>query len=262
MLELFGPAFASIVLDAVRLPKLKGVTMNAVISGIAMKPQTESLLAHIKTFSFPGGENVARSIRCIKTTQRGEIRSGREARWVAFTANESVDATKSGFCWDATIGSGLTAVHVTDAYENGHGRLIVRKGPLQLKRLVGIDVDKGELQRYLAYVICCPPMLVNNPSLGFTAVSPRVLQLRDRADPTNTSIDIEVEDSGRIAVARAVRPMVVGKRILRTPWSARGSDIEEREGLRVPRRLEASWDLPEGAFTYIRIELLSFEFVH
>jgi hypothetical protein len=236
--------------------------MNTVISANAVRPQTESLLARIKNYSFPGGEDMGRSVRCIKTTQRGEIRSGPEARWVAFTAEEYVDAMKSGFCCDATLGSGLTAVHVTDAYENGHGRLIVRKGPLQLKKLVGVDVDKGELQRYLAYMIYCPPMLVNNASLEFTAVSPRVLRLRDRADSTNTSVDIEVEDTGCITVAHAVRPMIVGKRILWTPWSARGSDIEERGGLRVPRTLEASWDLPEGVFTYIRIELLNFELVH
>jgi hypothetical protein len=235
--------------------------MNAAISADAVRLQTESLLERIKTYSFPGGEASARAGRGIRTTQRGEIRSGPDARWSGFTANEYVDAMKSAFCWDARMGSRLTAVHVTDAYENGHGRLVLRKGPLRLKKLVGSDVDKGELQRYLAYLSYCPPMIVNNSSLEFTAVSPRLLHVCDRSDPTGAFIDAEVEESGSIAVTRAVRPMTVGNRIIWAPWSARSGDMEERQGLRVPRTLEASWDLPDGAFTYIRIEVLSFELV-
>ena len=157
------------------------------------------------------------------------------------------------------MGSGLKAVNVTDAYEDGHGRVVVRKGPLQLKRLVGPDVDKGELQRYLAYLSYCPPILLNNPSLEFSVTGAGHLRLCDRMDPTGASVDIEIEENGRPAVSRAVRPMVVGKRIEWAPWSARGDDFEERDGLFIPKRLEASWDLTDGGFTYIRIEVLTFE---
>ena len=217
------------------------------------------MLERLRAFYFPKGEGTAGSIRRIRTTQRGEIRSGPDARWVAFKADEYVDATKAGFCWVAQMGRGLTAVDVTDAYEDGHGRLVVRKGPLQLKKAVGADVDKGELQRYLAYVSYCPPMLINNPSLEFATVGPRSLRVRDRGEPSEASVDLDIEDNGRIEVARAVRPMMIGKRVEWTPWSARSSDEKEREGLRVPRTLEASWDLPEGSFTYIRIEVLTLE---
>ena len=220
---------------------------------------TQLLVEKIKAYSFPSGEDAARRIRAIRTTQRGEIRSAPNARWISFTAEEYVDAMKSGFCWDAYIGSGLRAVRVTDAYENGHGRLVLRKGPLPLKKLVGPEVDKGELQRYLAYLSYCPPMIVNNPSLEFSAVNHHLLHLRDRTDPTGASVDVELEDSGRIAVVRAVRPMAVGNRTVPTPWSARTVDTEQVEGLTQPKSLEASWDLPEGAFTYIRMEMLRYE---
>lgn len=157
------------------------------------------------------------------------------------------------------MGSRLKAANVTDAYEDGHGRLVVRKGPLQLKRLVGPDVDKGELQRYLAYVSYCPPILLNNASLEFSATDAGNLHLRDRTDATGASVDIEVEENGRPAVARTVRPMIAGKRIQWVPWSASSNDFEELDGLCIPKSLEASWDLPDGGFTYIRIEVLTYE---
>ena len=138
--------------------------------------ESQALIASLKAFCLPGGEEAVRGVRGIQTTQRGEIRSAPEARWNAFTAEEFVDATRSGFCWEARMGTGLvTSVQVTDAYDNGHGLLVLKKGPSPLKKLVGPEVDKGELQRYLGYLGYCPAMLVNNAFLEFTAIAARMM---------------------------------------------------------------------------------------
>ena len=110
---------------------------------------TVTVMAALKGYCFPGGESAARGIRGIRAVQRGEIRSSPEARWNPIVASEFVDATKTSFCWEARLGTGVFAVTVTDAYEEGEGRLVLKKGPLQLKKLTGPDVDQGELQRYL-----------------------------------------------------------------------------------------------------------------
>jgi hypothetical protein len=219
--------------------------------------QSPSLIPRIKAYCFPQGELAARGVRAIKTTQRGEIRSGPSSRWVSFTAEEYVDATRSAFCWDARIGSGITSVRVMDAYEHGHGRLVVKKGPLKLKELTGRDVDKGELQRYLAYVSYCPAMIENNPFLQLESVGSDIIRISDRSDETGASVDLDVGGDGRILVARAIRPMTVGRRIVMTPWKATTADFREVEGMLVPHTMEAAWDAAGGAFTYIRIELSS-----
>ena len=170
---------------------------------------SDLLLSRLRAWCFPGGEEAARRVRGIETTQRGEIRMGPDARWNEFTAEEFVDATRAAVCWEARLGKGLAAsVQVTDAYENGHGRLALSKGPIPLRKLAGPEVDRGELQRYLSYIIYCPPMLLNNPSLELTATGPLALRVR------------------------AVRPMTVGRRVTLTPWLASGSEPQERDGLR------------------------------
>jgi hypothetical protein len=219
--------------------------------------QPTSLVARIKAFSFPHGELAARRVRAIKTSQCGQIRSAPAARWVSFTAEEYVDATCSGFRWDARIGSGLTSVRVIDAYENGHGRLVVKKGPLKLKELMGRDVDKGELQRYLAYLSYCPAMIDNNPSLQMESLGPDTVRISDTSDDTGASVDLDVGGDGRILVARAIRPMTVGSRAVLTPWMATTADFREVEGLLIPHTMEATWEPSGGTFTYIRIELLT-----
>ena len=218
-------------------------------------------MASLKAYCFPGGESAARGIRGIRAVQRGEIRSSPEARWNPFVASEFVDATKTSFCWEARLGTGVFTVTVTDAYAEGEGRLVLKKGPLQLKKLTGPDVDQGELQRYLGYVGYCPPMILNNPSLDFAVVGDRTLKVRDRHDQTGTSVEMQLGEDGRPVVIRAVRPMIVGKRVIPTAWSATGTDPQEWEGLRVWRHMEAAWHLAEGPFTYIRIDLTSFSVV-
>jgi hypothetical protein len=216
------------------------------------------LLERLKAYCFPAGEDAARGVRGIKTTQRGEFRMSSGARWTAFTAEEFVDATSTAFCWEARIGTSLlTSVHVTDAYENGRGQLVLKKGPIQLKKLHGSDVDKGELQRYLGYISYCPAMLLNNRSLQLTAAGPSTLRVRDRQDQTNAWVDCDIDKDGRPSLAHCIRPMAVGRRVIPTPWSASGSEPHEWEGMRIMRRLEASWNPPEGSFAYIRIELTS-----
>jgi hypothetical protein len=222
----------------------------------------QDLLRPLCSFFFPSGEERARAVTRIETEERGEFRSSPSGRWVPFTADEYVDATTSAFRWDARIGSGrIASVDVTDAYEQGQGRLVVRKGPLTLKKLTGPDVDKGELQRYLAMVACCPSMILNNPALAWAAAGPRSLRLSDREDRTGATLNIEIEDDGRPVAFTALRPMSVGKHSTLTPWSATCSDFEERDGLRIPRRLDASWELEDGRFTYIRMELVAFRAV-
>jgi hypothetical protein len=222
------------------------------------EPDERPLVARLRSFCFPGGEERARRITRVRTTQVGDIRSSPAARWVSFTADEHVDTTRSAFRWDARMAGGIMgSVTITDAYEDGRGRLVVSKGPLPLKRMTGPDLDKGELQRYLALVAYCPAMLLNHPSLDLIEIGPLTLRARDRNDPTGASVDFDIGDDGRPLGFRAVRPMAAGKRFVLTPWSGTCHDFRELDGFRVPTRLEASWDPPDGSFTYVRIELTS-----
>ncbi len=220
----------------------------------------ESSLVRLRSFCFPGGEEAARRIRVVRTTQRGEIRISPEARWIPFTANEFIDATQSSFRWEARLDPGkIGSPTVIDAYEGGHGRLQVKLGGIvPVKKITGPDADKGEIQRYLASVVFCPPMLLNNPTLDWNAVGPFTLRLRDRQDSTRATVDVELSEEGRPLVCRADRPRLVGKQAVLTPWLATGSEFREYEGLRVVTHLEVAWHLPEGPFSYFRAELTSF----
>ncbi len=217
------------------------------------------LLARLRGFCFPEGEQAALSVTAIRITERGEMRMSPEARWIPFTAAQTIETRRSSFRWDARLSSGrLTPVTVTDAYETGHGYLTVKAaGLIPFKKITGAEADKGELQRYLASIAFCPPALLNHPSLQWNALGALALRVRDGNDSTGATVDLEITPEGRPVACRAERPRLVGKQSILTPWSGSYLDFREWEGLRVASRLEVSWQLSEGPFTYFRSELMS-----
>lgn len=217
------------------------------------------LLSRLRQFCFPGGEDPSRSVIAVRITELGEIRMSPEARWIPFTAEQTIDARRSNFRWSARLSSSrLTPVTVTDAYEDGHGYLTVKAaGLIPLKKITGADIDQGELQRYLASIVFCPPALLNHPSLEWSAAGPSVLRVRDRNDNTGATVDLEISPDGRPAACRARRPRLVGKQSVLTPWWGTYLEFGEWEGMRVASRLEVSWELPEGPFTYFRSRVTS-----
>ena len=224
---------------------------------------TLALLARLRTFCFPGGEDLARTVSAIRITERGEMRASQEARWISFTAEQVIEARRSSSRWEARYQGGrMGLIAVTDAYEEGHGRLVVKLGgviPVQSMR--GPEVDKGELQRYFASILICPPILLNLATLDWTAAGPLALRVRDRADPTGATLDLDLSADGRPLGCRGDRPRAIGKKTVLTPWSGGCAEFKEWEGLRVAAQLEASWHLPEGPFSYYRSEVVSFKVV-
>ncbi len=227
-----------------------------------MAGDAEALLARLRAYCCPD-EAAARQVRGIRNAQRGEFLATPGGRSTSFTAAETMDATRSSFRWQARMQTGaMKWLEVTDAYEQGHGRLALRLGGIiTVRQTTGPEVDQGELQRYLACVMYCPPILLNHVSLECTAVGPLTLRLHDRQDPTGASVDLELDENGRPTTCRAVRPRMAGSRLIPTPWWAAALDDRDVGGIRVPSRFESGWQLPEGPFTYIRGEFTNFEFV-
>jgi hypothetical protein len=147
---------------------------------------------------------------------------------------------------------------VVDMYEGGHGRAGAGPGDgPPAAKVGGPDLDRGELQRYLAEIVCCPPALINHPSLEWAAIGPHTLQVRDRADATGATVDLDLDEDGCPTACHADRPRRVGGRAVVTSWSGTFADPRVWDGLRIPTRLEGAWRLSRGAFTYVREEVVS-----
>ena len=218
------------------------------------------MLARMKQFLLPEGEAVARGLQTIRIFEKGEMRMSEQARWMPFTSEQTIQTCRSGFRWDART-SGLV---ITDAYEEGHGFAMSRlAGLLTLKKATrGPELDRGEVQRYLASLLFCPAAIVNHPSLEWTEIAPSVLRVRDVADPTGATVDFQIEPTGEPSACRTIRPRLIGKNAVDTPWLGKGSDFRLWNSMRVAHHLEVWWEIPEAPFCYYRSEVTRLDHTH
>jgi hypothetical protein len=199
--------------------------------------------------------------------QRGEMRLGPDGPWRPFTAEQTIEAHTTAFVWHARVQMAplVTAV-VEDAYEGGRGRLDANLwGLFSVAHARGIDVDRGEAQRYLAELPWCPLALLHNPELRFeeregesehAVVRVSIHDHPEYPDRADTHVDLTFDPDGDIVEARTpnrVRGDVV------QPWAGRFRGYRDvGDGLRAPGAAEVWWEEDDGEpFVYWRGEVTS-----
>ena len=222
-----------------------------------MSQETAALLARLRGFLLPEGDETARGVPTVRIFEKGEMRMSAEARWMSFTAELTFQTKFSEFRWEART----SGVVITDAYEDGHGIAMSRlAGLLTLKRAsLGPALDRGEVQRYLSSLMLCPAALVNHASLEWTAVTESVLRVRDLADPTGAAVDFEIGLDGEPTSCHTIRLRLVGRNAVDTECVGKGRAFRLWNGMRMAHRLEVSWEIPGAPFCYYRSEVTQCE---
>jgi len=190
--------------------------------------------------------------------QRGELRLGPDRGWMPFTAEQLIRATTTEFIWHARFRMApmVTGV-VEDALEDGMGRLDAKLwGVVPVAHERGVDIDRGEAERYLAELPWCPLALTHNPEIH---LEPRDEDtVRAWVYDRSTWVDLTFDGQGDIVAARTTtrtRTTDSGEGVAQ-PWEGRFGDYHDFGDLRAPRRGEVRWQGPDGDFVYWRGEVV------
>jgi hypothetical protein len=197
----------------------------------------------------------------IRLTQRGEMIQKPGGRRLEFSAVEELEVGKVGFEWRAAFGPNpLVRVRVVDRYRDGEGLLVARVwGLIPATRSAGPDTDRGEAMRYLAELPWVPHAMGSNPELSWRELEDGHVEVSTLVGGRAASVRFSLDESGLIHSVSGVRPRLVGRTSVDTPFMGTFGDYVELGGIRVPGSAEVSWDLPEGPFTYWRGEVTSLE---
>lgn len=195
--------------------------------------------------------------RDVLLEQEGEIRLGPDKPWMPFTAEQRGFTTETGFLWHARVKMApLVTCVVEDAFEDGHGRLDAKVfGLVPVARARGPEVDRGEVQRYLAELPWCPAALVANPALRFREMSDGPIRVWV-GDDEDSWVDLAFDGEGDV-VAASTTTRARGDQGETQPWEGRFSDYRDFGGIRAPARGEVGWLTPQGPYLYWRGEVTS-----
>ena len=200
--------------------------------------------------------------RLVRITQIGEMRRKPGGRWLRFQAEQAFAVTQVGFAWRAWFPvAPLLSLRVVDSYAAGEGRLEARLwGLVPLMRARGLDVAKGEAIRYLAELAWIPHAMRANPELEWRDLGGRAVEVATCCGSSQVAVRLDFDAAGDIVAASTqARPREEGGRVVETPWAGKFTDYDVISGIRIPKRAEVSWELPDGPFPYWRGTITSLE---
>ncbi len=179
----------------------------------------------------------------VHLTQTGRMRKDAAARWMRYSAKQTIFTRECGFAWQARAGTaGL--IQIQDSLLGGVGQLRVSAlGLIPIARAGrSAQLTRGQLMRYLAELAWAPDAVVQNPDLRWRAEAPDRLVVGAGEGETSAEVRLTLDAEGRIVSTFAPdRLRSVGKSFVPTPWRGRFSDYRFHAGLWLPFRAEVAW---------------------
>src|ERR1700737_585298 len=138
-----------------------------------LRQRSERLPAAVYDLALRLGANPERNRTTVNLTQTGRMKPGGAARWMSFSAKQTIATRECAFEWLARAGP-LGMVSVCDALKDGEGRLdVLALGIIPIARAEHSSaLMRGELMRYLAELAWAPDAILLNTELRWREDGP------------------------------------------------------------------------------------------
>lgn len=194
----------------------------------------------------------------VYLTQRGELRTAPDGKWMPVSARQWLISNKPGFLWKARI-EAAPLIHISgcDKYYDGRGRMLIKLMSLfKIADSFGKEIDQGTLLRYMGESIWSPGALVS----GYIKFE-QIDGLRVRAVMNYGGVEAsgvyEFNEQGDFVSFSARRYYDRREGATLEDWlvTADPGGYREFGGIRIPAKLSVTWKLKEGDFTWYKLEI-------
>jgi hypothetical protein len=210
-----------------------------------LRQRSERLPTAVYDLALRLGANPGMKRTTVSLTQTGRMKPSSSARWMSFSAKQTIATRECAFEWRARAGP-LGIVSVCDALKDGEGRLdVLALGIVPIARAEHSSaLMRGELMRYLAELAWAPDAILLNTELRWREDGPDKLAVSAGAGETTAEVILSLDGEGRIVGAFAPdRPRSAGAPFLPTPWRGSFSDYRHHNGMWLPFAGEVGWEI-------------------
>jgi hypothetical protein len=198
--------------------------------------------------------------RTVWLRQRGGLRTSPGGRSWAAQAEQDFTIDEPGFVWRVRLSMYQVPIAGRDSYLAGHGAMRIAAASLiPVVDATGPEIDQGTLLRFLGEIVWFPSAALA-PYLRWEPIDDASARATMTYRGVTASARFSFDDEGRMMRLSAQRYMADGTGARLRPWSVIATDWRVMDGVVVPTRGSAVWNLAEGDFDYYDWEVTALRY--
>lgn len=196
-------------------------------------------------------------------TQKGEMRTAKDGKWMPVEAEQWFTTEKPGFLWRANVSAAPgVSMPGRDLYQDGRSHMLIKVfGLVAVADARGPDVDQGAMLRYLAEM-CWFPSAALREYVRWKQLDSASAEATMSYGGVTASGIFRFTAEGDISAFEAKRYYFRKEGSTLEDWHVRidPDGYREFEGVRIGARSSVSWKLEGEEFTWFRLEITSLKF--
>ena len=190
--------------------------------------------------------------------QQGEMRTGNNSKWMPVKAQQWFSSTAPGFLWTADVKM-FSSLHLAgkDSYINGKGHMLISlHSVLPIVNAKGPEIDQGSMIRYLAEIVWFPYAAVSH-YIRWDEVDDLTARATITYGSMSASALFHFNEEGDFLSLTAKRYYSAKGRTTLEDWlvETEPGAYQTFEGIRIPNRLQVTWLLKGGRFTWFLLKV-------
>jgi hypothetical protein len=196
--------------------------------------------------------------------QQGEMKTEPNGKWIPFVAEQYTTVNNPAFIWKTEIQAApFVFISGVDKYVTGVGSMTMKIYNLfPIIQSTGPATDQGSLLRYLAE-ICWMPSAALNQNIQWEQIDSVSARATIQSGHTtvrgififNTNGDFERFEADRYYIKGKEEPRLEKWVVTTVPGAYKLFD-----GVRIPYKSELTWNLKEGEYNWLRLELTDIDY--
>ena len=202
------------------------------------------------------------AINTARVSQKALMKMKPEQQdWKTAQAEQYTTTNPPAFIWTVNMKMApLIKIKGRDKFVAGKGEMLIKINSLiNVVNEKGPRMDEGTLQRFLGELVWFPSLALS-PCISWEAIDDTSAKATMTYKETTGSGTFHFNENGDFVKFVALRFMGNKPDAKRYPWVLTVKDYSVFEGIKVPSKMQATWELDEGDWTWLDLEIISIKY--
>lgn len=179
-----------------------------------------------------------------------------QSEWYSGSASQITTLHPPAFIWWVRITpTTFLRLRGLDRWKEGKGSMnIWLHSLLKVVQAEGSEIDEGALQRYLGEMVWMP-WLALSEHISWKSLDDQRAEATLNYQNISGNGVFTFSKEGKFTEFRAMRFKGDDSKAGRLPWVLQVQDYQNFEGVEIPSQMSATWELPEGPWTWLHLKI-------